>query len=321
MKTVIIDNSLCSLGISPKLRPEHLYNYIEALGNAGVKYVEMDFSTVMKLEKLPDNVKYIFRLTNPVFSEMSKVYDFSYISVTLGDLSERLEIGDVPVILDVPAGKNPPQKLIELLQEQVSGKISMVRYCGSYPFMHQNEFAKTDWIAKRVFSAPTGYCPMNENKTALDSAIKLTNADVDCITLCMGQTNEYASLEEYVLSMMTIFQYIPKEFNISALCRAAVLYRIVFGKRYDNLDVIIKQTDYDIMNLRNADSGGRVKMPVSIKDKAFLRQSYVTALQQFMDEEGIPEDIAEEFSDAIRRFDVPLFSPEINGSMKNKLLN
>ena len=61
MKTVITDNSLCTLPISDTAKPVHIYKYIEALGEMGVRYVELDFRTVMKMEQLPDNVQYIFR--------------------------------------------------------------------------------------------------------------------------------------------------------------------------------------------------------------------------------------------------------------------
>ena len=54
MKTVIIDNSLCTLPIAEGTSPELICRYIHALAETGVKYVELDFRTVMKMQELPD---------------------------------------------------------------------------------------------------------------------------------------------------------------------------------------------------------------------------------------------------------------------------
>ena len=42
MKTVIIDNSLCTLPIEENMNPELISRYIRALADTGVKYVELD---------------------------------------------------------------------------------------------------------------------------------------------------------------------------------------------------------------------------------------------------------------------------------------
>ena len=47
MKAVLIDRSLCSTRLREDVRPEHIYGYIKALADAGVKYVELDFHSLM----------------------------------------------------------------------------------------------------------------------------------------------------------------------------------------------------------------------------------------------------------------------------------
>lgn len=95
MKTVIIDNSLCTLPIDEHASPEMISRYIRALAEAGVKYVELDFRTIMKMHELPECVGYIFRLGDPMFAELTQAFDFNYVLVTINDLKDPLHIGKI----------------------------------------------------------------------------------------------------------------------------------------------------------------------------------------------------------------------------------
>ncbi len=322
MKTVITDNSLCTLPIDEHAKPEHIYKYIQALAETGVKYVEIDFRTVMKMHELPDGIGYIFRLGDPMFRELTSVFDFSYVLVTIHDLKEEINVGNTPVIMEFPALRGVSRQLLRLAQGQISGPISMIRLRGSYPVMEDNEVAQMVWHAKNAVTVPIDLCPMNGKKAALDLAIKSSKAGVDCLTMCMGRAKNYASIEDYLFALMTIHDVLPKEFSLSAMCRAEIYHRLVFGERStDCITDIMKLIDYDIQNLINADTGERVKLRVTLKDKMLLKHTYVTALQKFAEEEDIPEDIAADIFDAIDHFDSNCFNPELINSPKNKILN
>ena len=99
MKTVIIDNSLCTLPIAEGTSPELICRYIHALAETGVKYVELDFRTVMKMQELPDCVEYIFRLGDPMFAQLTQAFDFRYVVVTMHDIKDEIDVGNTPVIL------------------------------------------------------------------------------------------------------------------------------------------------------------------------------------------------------------------------------
>lgn len=322
MKTVIIDNSLCTLPISERVRPEFIYRYITALAETGVKYVELDFRTVMKMHELPDGIGYIFRLGDPMFAELTQAFDFNYVLVTIQDLKERLKLGGTPAIIEFPAINGLSRQLVNLAQGQISSPISMVRIRGSYPLMEGHAVGEMIWRAKNSITVPIDLCPMNAKKTALDMAIKASMADVDSVTMCMGRSKNYASLEDYAFSLMTVHDTLPKELSLSALCRAELLHHIVFGGRsLDLINEIMKLIDFDIANLTNADTGERVKMHVSLKDKMMLRQTYVSALQKFAEEEDIPEDIMQDMTDAINHFDFHQFDQELLYNPKPKILN
>lgn len=321
MKTVIIDNSLCSLPIDDRAKPGHIYRYIQALTEAGVKYIELDFRTVMKMHELPDGVNYIFRLGDPMFTELTQVFDFNYVLVTVNDMKGSINVGHTPVIFELPAMHSFSRKIIGLAQADISGPITMARYRGSYSLMDGAEAAELVLRAKGM-TVPVDFCPMNAKRTALDTALKLTMSGAESITLSMGRTKNYASLEEYMFTLMSVYSTLPKEFDLAALCKAAAFHKIVFGGRGgDCIGDMMKLIDYDILHLVNADSGDRVRVHVSLKDKMFLRQNYITALQRFIEEEDIPEDIAAEITDAIDHFDVPIFDPALVNDPKNKILN
>ncbi len=322
MKTVIIDNSLCTLPIAEGTSPNLICRYIQALAETGVKYVEVDFRTIMKMHELPDCVEYIFRLGDPMFAELTHAFDFRYVVVTMQDIKDAINIGSTPVILEIPRLQGFSRKLQGLAQNFISGPISMVRVRSNFDFMTIEQARELVWRAKTNFTVPVDICPMDGKKTALDTALKVSNAGIDSMTLCMGKSRSYASLEDFLFALTMIFNSMPKEYSIPALCKAEAYHRLVFGlKSADRITEIMENIDYGINHLTNADTGDRVKMHVSLKDRMLLRRSYVTALQRFAEEEDIPEDIAQEIYAAIDHFDMSLFDQISIQDEKNKILN
>ena len=319
MKTVITDNSLCTLPIYDGAKPEHIYKYIEALGETGVKYVEIDFRTVMKMNELPENVKYIFRLGDPMFSELTEVFDFSYVLLTVHDFKQKIKVRTTPVIMEFPAVNQLSRQLVSVAQSQLESPISMVRLRGSYSLMTNDDARKYVMACKSAVPVPIDICPMNKYKTALDCALKFSAARADSLTMCMGLPKNYASIEEFLFTMMSVHEPIPDEFSISAMCKAAVYHQIVFGPHScDSISHIMGMLDKDIMHLRNADTGKRVPMRVSFKDKMMLQKNYVSALEKFIDSEEIPDDFAYDITEAIKRYDASLFNTEVMYSTEPK---
>ncbi len=322
MKTVITDNSLCTLPICENANPKHIYTYIEALAEAGVKYVELDFRTVMKMNELPEGVNYIFRLGNPMFAELTEVFDFSYTVVTIHDFKERIKLKNTPVIMEFPAISKVSRQLLALAQGQLQSRIEMVRLRGSYSMMSKEEAHRYIYNAKCTLPIPIDICPMNKHKTALDCAVKFSAANVDSLTMCMGLSDNYASIEEFLFTLMSVFEVLPNEFNMAALCKAAVYHQLVFGPHSrDSISHIMRLLDSDIMDLRNADTGRRVPMKVTLKDKMLLRKNFVSALESFIDNEEIPDDFAYDICEAIKRYDASLYNNDILFENKKKILN
>ncbi len=311
MKTVLIDNSLCTFPLDKAASPEHIKHYIEALAEAGIKYVELDFRTIMKMTELPDGVGYIFRLGDPMFAEMSEVFDFKYVVVTLPDLKKRIKV-NAPVILELPASQEFSMPLMKLAQTQLSSDISLVRLRGSYSLESFSTAANYIRAVKNAIPVPVDICPMNRYKTALDTAIKFSKANVDSITMSLGISDNYASIEEFVFTLMSVHEVMLKEINIAALCRATIYHQLLFGSNScDSIYRIMNLLDHDIADLRNADTGRRVPMKVMLKDKAMLKRTFLTALESFIENEDIPEDFAYDITEAIKHFDTPIYNSEL----------
>ncbi len=322
MKTVITDNSLCTLPICETAKPEHIYKYIEALSETGVKFVELDFRTVMKMNELPEGINYIFRLGDPMFAELTEVFDFSYVLVTINDFKDRVRVKNTPVIMEFPAVNKLSRQMVALAQHQIPSRIEMVRLRGSFQYMSQSDAARYIFNAKNTVPVPIDICPMNKAKTALDCALKFSRANVDSLTMCMGLSQNYASIEEYLFTLMSVHETLLKEFNMAALCKAAVYHQLVFGPHSsDSISYIMHLLDQDIMSLRNADTGNKVRMKVQLKDKMLLQKNFVSALENFINNEEIPEDFAYDIYDAIKRFDTTLYNTDLSYTYSKEPLN
>ncbi len=307
MKTVITDNSLCVLPIDEAASPENIFNYIRALSRAGIKYVEMDFRTVMKMRELPDGINYILRLCDPMFLKLTEAFDFSYVLVTLNDIKNRIKTG-CPVIVEFPAVLNLLGQMTALAKSQIDGDISMVRIRGNFPYMTHEEMNKLMAALKGSSSFPVDICPMNGRKTALDTALKCSLACVDSVTMCMGLPVNYASIEEYFFTLISVYEVFLSEYNIPAICRAALYHRMVFGKDSgDSITFIMRMLDRDINYLLNADTGNKVNLRIALGERLIMKKAYVSALEKLMESEEFPEEITNEIYRAVKRFDTSVF--------------
>ncbi len=318
MKTVLVDNSLCVYTLRDDANPEYIYKYIQALREAGVKYIELDFRALMKLRRLPGGIGYIFRLVDPMFLKLCEVFDFDYIHLTLSDIKKNIKT-DIPAMLGFSAGENLNGKVFRYARQAFDGEITAVRLRGSYPLMTHEAAERYINSLKNEVPVPIDICPTNTRRTALDTAIKFTAANVDSLTLSLGQSEKFCAVEDYFFSLLMVFN--KHVGDLSAIVRASVYQRYIFRNSVDLVGQLFKIYEQDSRTLCNADTGEKVRMKMGVRHSDFIRRAYVSALERMASDEDIPEEVFRCIEDALSRFGVSLCSEEVFGNKKQAFLN
>lgn len=321
MKTVLIDNSLCAYPLRDNADPDLIFNYIRALKDSGVRYVELDFRTLMKLRRLPEGVEYIFRMVDPMFLQLSDFFDFKYIVITYNDLRKRIKTR-LPIMFELPYAGGAFERVPGFVRRHADGELAAFRVRSAFDYKKPGEVCKLyREICSSLMPYPVDICPLNMSKTALDAALKFTSANADSITLTAGLPTKYCSLEEYIFSLMTLFDSLPPEFDIQSLGRVSVYRSRIFQTGEQALPKLLEILDHDIRCLRNADTGESVPMRVGLKDTEYLSHTFISALEKMADAEDIPDDLYEDITGAIRHFDRGLFNEDIMYKKRSGLLN
>ena len=321
MKTVLTDNSLCAYPLRDDADPELIFNYIRALKSAGVRYVELDFRTLMKLRRLPEGVDYIFRMVDPMFLALADIYDFRYIVITYKDLGKKIKT-HIPIMFESPYVKGSVSVVPDLVKGCVDGELGAFRVRWGFEYETPDGiFDVYRELAKGYRPYPIDICPLNKYRTSLDTALKFTAAGVDSLTLTAGLPAKYCSLEEYIFALMTIFDSLPPELDIQSLGRVSVYRSRIFQTGEQALPKLLDTLDRDIRCLRNVETGEAVPMRVSLKDTEYLNHTFVTALEKMAGEEDIPDDIFKQLTDAVRYFDRGVYNEDLLHRKRSGLLN
>lgn len=262
MKTVLIDNSLCSLPIADDADPELIYGYICALADAGVNYVELDFRTMMKLDRFPISMKYILRLMDPVFLKLTEHFKFDYLAVSFNDVRKGIE-SDVPIMLSLPIPDDfmsrSPRDVVHYASNLVKGNISLVSMYGAYPVMSRAEINQYLGFLKRELFVPVNICPTNNQMAAASNAVNFTVCGADCVTVTMGSSLKYCSMEEYFTLFTTVMGGLPKELDFRAVAQAAKLHGRIFRSGFSlEFERLVDRHEDDMLNLISAETGQKL---------------------------------------------------------------
>lgn len=321
MKTVLTDNSLCAYPLCDNADPDLIYGYISALKSTGVKYVELDFRTLMKLHKLPEGVGYIFRMVDPMFQQLADYFDFKYIVLTYADLKRKIKT-NVPVMFETPYVKGNMGRIPDFVKSRVEGEVAAVRVRSAFGYERPSdigEIFRELCMGCRPLSIDV--CPLNTCRTALDAALKFTAVNADSITVTAGLPSKYCSLEDYLFSLMTVFGNISSDYDIRSLGRVSVYRSRIFQLGEQALPALLDTLDHDIRCLKNADTGERVGLRISLRDSEYLDRPFVSALEKMADAEGIPDDVFEDLVGAMNHYDRGVFNDELLHRRQSGLLN
>lgn len=321
MRTVLMDNSLCAYPLRDDVDPDLIFNYITALKDAGVKYVEMDFRSLMKLRSLPEGVKYVFRMVDPMFLRLTGFFDFSYIVLTYTDLKRRIKT-DVPVMFEAPFIRGNMSNTARFVRGRIDGELTAFRVRSDFDLEEPLDMIGLyREISSELLPLSVNICPLNGSKTALDAALKFTAAAADSLTLTAGLPVRYCSLEDYMLSLLAMFDGLPDDLSIHSLGRVSVYRSCIFQTGEQALPKLLDILDHDIRTLVNADTGDKVKMRVSLKDTEYLNRRFVSAIEKMALDESIPEGVFENISKAVKHFDSGVYNDALLNRKHKGLLN
>ena len=311
MKTVLIDNSLCVLAIRDNAEADDIRQYISALAQTGVKYVELDFRALMKLRRLPDGIGYIFRPVDPMFLRFTEVFPFDYVALSIPEVPKYSKI-DAPILFSMPFSGNfmtrSPRDIIQCAENVVKGKITSVRLRGDFPLLSaEDAFRYLDFLKRRIVM-PVDICPTNGRMTALNTAMKFLSCNTDSITVTMGSSDRYCSLEELMITFLTMFGSCPDGLSMAGLCSAAALHTKVFNSSFaSDIPDLVKLFESDLQFLQNADTGERVFAGNFPHTQRRFSQTFADFLKGIKNEWDIHGDdpIPEE---AVKSYSVSLFN-------------
>ncbi len=327
MKTVICDNSLSTQKINYGIPSELIYKYITALGELGVSYVEIDHEVALKMHELPDNVKYIYRVSDPVYSAVMDMYDFDYVLLTPDTLDPRHR-PSCPVIFELESYGASEKATLNLANSVLDRKISLVQFNTCFglrcnlagkemDMMDQRDVTTFVRTLKNAITVPISLCPHDNTKNALDFCIKAIKARADMITMGLGACEEYAALDEYLFRKM-VSEHDDRAV-MEKICKAAFYHKIIFNSPKDLFMSILKQIDVDILQLRNVDTGEHIGSGISLNESATLGYIHRSVLERFIEEEGISEDFADDIKAAIDKYDIALHDAQRH--VKKGILN
>lgn len=321
MKTVFVDSSLCLSTLREDASAEDISEYIKCLAKAGVKYVELDFRALMKLKKLPAGIGYIFRAVDPMFMRITRAFDFDYVALTFADLKKDIK-SKVPIMLEVPYVENTYRGVVRYAQSRTDGMITAVRFCDDFGYKDMGEMRRFVSQIRNDVPLPVDFCPRNTRKTALDCALKFVFAGADSVSFVMPRTNLRASLEEYMVALLAVYDTVPNGFDLYSFLGAAFYCKRIF-RNPENADImkLFEMLDQDIRLLRNADTGEKVKLNFALKGTNMLVKKYYSALEKMIKSANIDKETTNMLVTAVKYFDADVCSGGILREPHKGLLN
>ena len=212
MKVSIIDNSLCDSSFVSDVKPEAIKAYTDALHEFGVSYIEMTTDSFIMIPPASDMSKIILRMTSVRDLLYINSFDFAYVVVPahLTDLIPKIER---PVISELCLHGSDYMRVTEMFEKNFElDKVSMIRFVDDFRKSPQ-EMARMLAEYRRKYYRPIDICPTNKYTNAVSEAIAAVIAKSDSLTMRFGDYEQYAELQDYTVSLATLFGVAPLLFD------------------------------------------------------------------------------------------------------------
>lgn len=233
MKVSIIDNSLCDSSFTENVKPEVIKAYIDALHEFGVSYVEMTTDSFIMLPPASDMSKIILHMTSVRDLLYINSFNFAYVVVPahLTDLVPKIER---PVISEICLHGSDHMRVMEMFEKNFElDNVSMIRFADDFRETPQ-EMSQFIREYRNKYFRPIDICPTNKYTNAVSEAISAVIAKSDSLTMRFGSYDKYAELQDYTISLATLFGVAPSPQMILALYKCGCLYSMIYGRRADS---------------------------------------------------------------------------------------
>ncbi len=311
----IIDNSLCESKLSDKVMPADITEYIKSLHEFGAAYVEMVTDVFIELPPGFDVSKVILRISDKEDLLYVNSFDFAYVTVPahLMHLADKI---NRPIIAEIHLHGSSPKNVIDMFIKTFDfKKIAMIRLVDCFD-SSPAVMGKLVHELRRRYVWPIDFCPLNNRLNAVASAITAVATKAESITLRFGSFEQYGELQDYTISLSSLFGVLPSPQMIMALYKCSVLYMSIFGRPWKSASHIIRPTQKTAMYVINIDKD----LPNSKKEKEMImrlhnleasvenKNSIDTLHKKLVELFDDDPQAAQEMLEAVRNYNPPLYN-------------
>jgi len=228
---MITDTSLVGVDFKNLRDCEHddadkkaMFSYVCSLTEAGVNYIELDFASLVRLPKPSGSENYIYRIGTPEEFVVANALSFAYCVLPLKFAYIFPRITNCPVILEIDVGDvSEPQSLYNILglisSEIDLSRFAVIRLTGDFD---AQSLPAIFYAYRSRTIIPLDIFPRNNVLTALDTAITAYRLGIDSVSVAFGGDRNYASLEELMIMLASMYKVIVSPEYLEAICKAAL---------------------------------------------------------------------------------------------------
>jgi hypothetical protein len=311
MRTAIIDRSLAGVVFKEVISKADVHMYAQALIEAGADYVEIDLQALVRLPEPSGAENYIFRIENADEYRIANALPFAYALLPLkySHLIDKLEI---PVILEIKTGDADILALLRVVSESIDlTNVALLRLVGDFK-KQPDELKAILGKIKMLYAVPLDICPLNTTLGALSASIAAYEAGVGSITMSFGNSSNYTSFEEFLISMATVHRSIITRSYISGICKAALISSLIGEIETQNLKMLMKRYQLSPQRVEVADG-----IPMAFNPWRGEKPRRKSLMERRLLDMEVEGELSDEILDTLKKCGLEFFS----GNKKNDCLN
>ncbi|MDR0223247.1 MAG: hypothetical protein LBI38_06940 [Oscillospiraceae bacterium] len=298
MKPVIIDKSLVGMNFYESAEKKEVFFYVCSLAEAGASYIELGLEAAVKLPKPNGSEKYIYRINGAEEHIIANAFEFAYAVVPL-KYSFVIPKLTLPVILEIDVDGADVFETLGLVAGNLDfSRVNMIRLTGNF---EPEQLSKIIFDYRRKMVLPIDVCPKNDRLSALSSAIAAYTANFDSVTVCFGDSDSFASLEELLIMLSAVHKIIISRDYLTGICKASLLSAVIAETKITNLSVMMRKYMYCPLDIENIDGKDGIRRSRPFGQNRFRR---VPAVEKAVRALGIEREISESIIKALNGCDM-----------------